>query len=1160
MVATGTVGPHRPRPHARSSSHGSSSSAAGPSYSRSAPVSPSTSFASLTALRNSLAMRSGDLGLEESAHTFPVDEETSNDQRSSNASMPSTSNTAARTSMSTAPQNNLRGSFSLSRSSSAQAASSSGPVPPPLSMHNLPPPRMSLSAHPDRRISPFHEGRGMSFTPAASPPLNLSPTVPMGYFEQDMQSSSRRTLPPGGSNRPRSANPSRSSSPNGSVLSFGRSDHSRRQQSNRPRSRTISDATAGVMPMRRINSRQRQLSAEQSSGNVAPPAEAINIRMPRIYRRASSAAGSSGGFPESDASDTGEEGDADDVPQRPVRVRPARTRSSSQVSSTGLSESYSHSGYRNRAEVGYPAMSTRRPGFATTGGGSSPRGSWYSRSPTIEFSSGNHSAGNGGGSSFLDLASAGIDDFSTAAGQLWQLHQAALGYSTMAGLGVDMLADHSHASPNAHADAMAPPPPYQANDDVDHIQMTRHLVNQLEREQAEASLGRRLGDSQDGTPQGWGTPATERDGESGAQGGEGLSFRSMPHRRREDRRVSNGSAVPARQASLVASAASPAQPNGSLALSATSDVLANAAVDAGDPQSPDVPDASPPAWQPKSDTEGDTDTNEGDRRAIGEPADGALTSPDASSQVFANQRSPQDRNQPLLRQSLRGRLAACPLVRQMAEEEDYSGPSPWVLRYLLHPLRLLAAVPGCVGTFWLIRNAVVHMQTSGSLFVRGPLDVDQPHMSNPWRMTRALDFLLASLWAISTAYHALSLTTLLLRRWLIYYSLLPSLIRLLALQAICWPLVRMTIFIAGPDRPIEAWVVIASTTAFSDVVARWVTSNIADAPTKRTVQRRSQPPTTTNGGRVGRRSRSRSGVGAGNTTTSLPAGQENGAPTTTSSRSSSRERGAERPSQQRRRQPNSSTATFSSSHSASSVGRARTGQRFWRAVMGAPIDSSTSDSDGSAKSDDDEDEVRALHASALDAAANRPSRLASLFFRGGRGRTAGTGGTTEGTATETDDFDRDHQGHTVLTETDLEFEGEGETTDAGATTTALLDEDDEAETAEEALHRLRVALRRRRRHRMRLKLAALQGGLSPGSGSGGGGGGGGASYRSNSSVPSLWSTRATETAASGGADGAGGVKVRSRRVFHWEVAMKRNVAPIGVLAYLTLWGMLIGAQ
>lgn len=987
----------------------------------------------------------------------------------------------------------------------------------------------------------------MSFTPAASPPLNLSPTVSMGYFEQEPHSSTRRTLPSGSSTRPLSANPSRSSSPNGSILSLGRADHSRRHNTSRPRSRTTSDAAASVLPMSRINSRQNQFAAERMGNSIVPPAEAINIRLPRNHHRTSSVAGSSGGFPESDASDTGEEGDADEVPQPPVRVRPARTRSSSQVSSSGLSESYSQSAYRNRGEDSYSAATMRRPGFATTGGGSSPQGSWYSRSPAADSSGGGFSAGNGGGgsSSFFDLASSGMDDFNTAAGQLWQLHQAALGYSAVAGLGMNVLADHSRSSASPHADSMAPPPPYQANDDVDHVQMTRDLVNQLERQQAEASLGRRLGEATDGTPRGWETPATEREGERGLQSSEGLSFRSMPHRRREDRQTSDLSARTARQGSLAVSNSSPSQLDRSLAEPTGPAMLANTAEDAEYHQSPDDADASPPAWQPKSDTEGDTDTNEGERREVTERAGGALTSLETTPQDFPNSATPQGGRQPLLRQSLHGRLAASPLVRQMAEEEDYTGPSPWVLRYLLHPLRLLAAVPGCVGTFWLIRNAVVHVQSSGSLFVRGPLDIEQPQISNPWRMTRALDFLLASLWAVSTAYHALSLTTLLLRRWLIYYSLLPSLIRLLALQAICWPLVRMTIFIAGPDRPIEAWVVIASTTAFSDVVARWVTSNIADAPTKRAVQRRAQP--TTNGGRVGRVSRSRSGAGAGNAATSLPAVQETGAPTAASSRSSS----CERPAHQRRRQPSSSADAFSSSHSAGSVSRARTGQRFWRAVMGAPIDSSTSDSDGSAKSED-EDEMRALHASALDTT-SRPSRIASLFLRRGRGRGAAPGVATGGMTTETDDFDR---GHSVFTETDLELEGE--TTDAGATTTALLDEDDEAESAEEALHRLRVALRRRRRHRMRLKLAALQGDISPGSG---GGSGGGASYRSTSSVPSLWSTRATETAASGGAgDGAGGVKVRSRRVFHWEVAMKRNIAPMGVLAYLTLWGMLIGSQ
>lgn len=83
--------------------------------------------------------------------------------------------------------------------------------------------------------------------------------------------------------------------------------------------------------------------------------------------------------------------------------------------------------------------------------------------------------------------------------------------------------------------------------------------------------------------------------------------------------------------------------------------------------------------------------------------------------------------------------------------------------------------------------------------------------------------------SICTAYHALSFTTLLLRRWLLYYSLLPSIIRLIALQSICWPLVRLTLYILGPNQPVGAWVIIATTTAFSDTVARWVTSNIADA-------------------------------------------------------------------------------------------------------------------------------------------------------------------------------------------------------------------------------------------------------------------------------------------------------------------------------------------
>ncbi|SNX83707.1 related to Myp1 protein [Melanopsichium pennsylvanicum] len=178
------------------------------------------------------------------------------------------------------------------------------------------------------------------------------------------------------------------------------------------------------------------------------------------------------------------------------------------------------------------------------------------------------------------------------------------------------------------------------------------------------------------------------------------------------------------------------------------------------------------------------------------------------------------------------------------DEEEF----PVVLKLLLHPLRILAAVPGCIGTFWLARNAFVLFTRHGQLLSPGSLlisangttsFVSTSHSEPSFylessrlgrRQPGSLDFFVACLWSMSTAYHALSFTTLLLRRWLLYYSILPSLIRLVALQAICWPLVRITVHVFGADQPLGAWVVIGTTTALSDVVSRWVTSNIADAP------------------------------------------------------------------------------------------------------------------------------------------------------------------------------------------------------------------------------------------------------------------------------------------------------------------------------------------
>lgn len=178
-----------------------------------------------------------------------------------------------------------------------------------------------------------------------------------------------------------------------------------------------------------------------------------------------------------------------------------------------------------------------------------------------------------------------------------------------------------------------------------------------------------------------------------------------------------------------------------------------------------------------------------------------------------------------------------------ADDEEF----PRVLKLLLHPLRVLAAVPGCIGTFWLARNAWVLATRHGHLLSPGHVLVaadGTTHFLSAQlaplpaasavrlgrRQPGSLDFAVACLWSLSTAYHALSFTTLLLRRWLLYYSILPSLIRLVALQAICWPLVRLTVHVFGADQPLGAWVVIGTTTALSDVVSRWVTSNIADAP------------------------------------------------------------------------------------------------------------------------------------------------------------------------------------------------------------------------------------------------------------------------------------------------------------------------------------------
>lgn len=144
-------------------------------------------------------------------------------------------------------------------------------------------------------------------------------------------------------------------------------------------------------------------------------------------------------------------------------------------------------------------------------------------------------------------------------------------------------------------------------------------------------------------------------------------------------------------------------------------------------------------------------------------------------------------------------------------------PLPVAFMVLLHSLRLFAAVPGILGTYFSFKHGME--EVSAHHWIRTPADVRRPG---------ALEHFICCTWALCTAFHALSLMTLLLRRWLIYYAVLPSVIRLVAFQSICWSLVRCSLYLFGSQQPVGGWVFVSSFTALMDVVVRWITSNITD--------------------------------------------------------------------------------------------------------------------------------------------------------------------------------------------------------------------------------------------------------------------------------------------------------------------------------------------
>jgi len=94
-------------------------------------------------------------------------------------------------------------------------------------------------------------------------------------------------------------------------------------------------------------------------------------------------------------------------------------------------------------------------------------------------------------------------------------------------------------------------------------------------------------------------------------------------------------------------------------------------------------------------------------------------------------------------------------------------------------------------------------------------------------MTLSTDVISTCAQALLTAHQCLAFTNGLFLRWKAYYPLLPTLIRLLALQAICWPATHLTLTtLDNRKRPLICWTVIGTTTCVSRSIQIWATSNL----------------------------------------------------------------------------------------------------------------------------------------------------------------------------------------------------------------------------------------------------------------------------------------------------------------------------------------------
>ncbi|GJN91950.1 hypothetical protein Rhopal_004978-T1 [Rhodotorula paludigena] len=211
------------------------------------------------------------------------------------------------------------------------------------------------------------------------------------------------------------------------------------------------------------------------------------------------------------------------------------------------------------------------------------------------------------------------------------------------------------------------------------------------------------------------------------------------------------------------------------------------------------------------------------RRGLNASADSSLS----QRRIAGEPRAPRTRPKPVIPAEASPGLSA-PLTKTTSATSAPKRYRIWTP--LLALLNFMSMVPGLVGFFYSAARcyASSHLVWGSSTWEDGGTSVN----ILPARSTQ-LDWFISGMWALATAYFTLSLARGLLRRWLVYYSFGPTIIRVVSLQAICWALTLTTHRHLSFDQPVAAWVVCATTAAFSNVIQTWVTSNIVERKDRR---------------------------------------------------------------------------------------------------------------------------------------------------------------------------------------------------------------------------------------------------------------------------------------------------------------------------------------